>query len=295
MDDEQAKGGSSASHGIAIGANIDREQASIDCGSTLHVDHTPKLSQPISISEKQLRFRLARLEMKRAETQKLCDALLSDYDKEIAILHGYLHPALDRGDSSRPDEPEGGAVRVHSSNLSILSDADDNMEMKCEPNLSPGTSIATCDQDFSSAKKRKRFCGVWGLRQPAPKPSDDFDDDATMTDAIDILPASSFVGGTSHASMPPLRKRLSQAIPTYFAHLTGKPRRTSKVATGADVIPEVSPTHHKSQRPSSWPSSRGWRKSLGISVKALRDNFEKLALEASESVSSHPRKSVHIA
>ncbi len=93
--------------------------------------------------------------MKRAETQKLCDALISDYDKEIAILHEYLHPALDRGDSSRPDEPEGGAMQVHSSNLSILSDVEVNIEMKYEPNPSPENSIATCDQDFSFAKKPK--------------------------------------------------------------------------------------------------------------------------------------------
>jgi len=33
-----------------------------------------------------------------------------------------------------------------------------------------------------------------------------------------------------------------------------------------------------SDRPSSWPRSRRWRKSFGISVKALTDGFEKLAI-----------------
>lgn len=49
-----------------------------------------------------------------------------------------------------------------------------------------------------------------------------------------------------------------------------------KKVTCADTVAQLLITD--SDRPSSWPRSRRWRKSLGISVKALTDGFEKLAI-----------------
>ena len=63
----------------------------------------------------------------------------------------------------------------------------------------------------------------------------------------------------------------------------------SKILAGKDYGPPGMPeANQASGRPVSWPRSRRWRKSFGVSVKALRDGFEKMTIEKVEPVHALP-------
>ena len=74
----------------------------------------------------------------------------------------------------------------------------------------------------------------------------------------------------SHSSSPLLRSRPPRIPAGRAFALQGK-----KVSCN-DTIDQILFTD--SDRPTSWPRSRRWRRSIGISVKALTDGFERLAM-----------------
>lgn len=102
------------------------------------------------------------------------------------------------------------------------------------------------------------------------------DADATTSDSMDVEPAASTAQPVS-TSVSFFRK---------LSFFTGKSPKETKTAGHANFAPVIPSANIKSQRPQSWPHAEQRRKSSGVSVKALRETFEKLALESTKSTTA---------
>jgi len=73
------------------------------------------------------------------------------------------------------------------------------------------------------------------------------------------------------------RNRPSRVLLGQPSALQGRSRVTDP-SGAASLVPFESVRSPRSQRPMSYPQSQRWRKSLGVSVKALREGFERLKI-----------------
>lgn len=86
----------------------------------------------------------------------------------------------------------------------------------------------------------------------------------------------------------PVKKRISQIFTSHPPHLNRKLPAHNKVPCCKDIVPAMSQSNPGSDRPLSWPRSVRWRKSFGVSVKTLREGFEKMTVEQMEPVPPLP-------
>ena len=148
----------------------------------------------------------------------------------------------------------------------------------------------TNDQEyFPPLKKRKRVFGLYLPQERFMHKSGD-DDDATMTNAIDHLVAYSAIETISAPSVPRAKKTNSQALAARLIRMAGKSRPHSKPVCCAEVVPETPASKVKSQRPVSWPRTERWRRSVGLSIKSLRKDLEKLSLNTVELTLPQPSR-----
>lgn len=84
------------------------------------------------------------------------------------------------------------------------------------------------------------------------------------------------------------KQRLSRIFTSRLSFVTGKSSAHKNVPRCVDIPPEAPRFNHGSERPQSWPRSHRWRKSFGISVKQLRENFEKLTVDRVDHLPSRP-------
>lgn len=138
----------------------------------------------------------------------------------------------------------------------------------------------TNDDQHFPLKKRKR---ALGNRQNPQQTIGRFcdDADATMPDAMDVEPSASIAHQTS-TSVSPFKRQPLQTFPAGLSFLTRKSQMDTKAAGHTDFASEIPLANIKSQRPQSWPGTLQWHESIGVSVKALRETFEKLALGSME-------------
>lgn len=155
-----------------------------------------------------------------------------------------------------------------------------DMPLSTPRNLRHAEKHQTHNDQDPPLKKRKRVLGFWQTQQQAIGRFCD-DADATMPDAMDIVPAPATAEQTT-TSVSSFGKQIFQTFPVRLSFLTRKSQIDTKAAGHADFGSEIPSANIKSQRPVSWPRTEQWRKSIGVSVKTLRENFEKLALESKE-------------
>lgn len=84
------------------------------------------------------------------------------------------------------------------------------------------------------------------------------------------------------------KQRLSRIFTSRLSFVTGKSSTHKNVPRCIDIPPDAPRFNHGSERPQSWPRSHRWRKSFGISVKQLRENFEKLTVDRVDHLPSRP-------
>ena len=75
----------------------------------------------------------------------------------------------------------------------------------------------------------------------------------------------------------PHRNRLSRIMLGQLAAIQREPQEAKLSSNLSPKAPEQSQTHY-SERPASYPQSQRWRKSWGISVRALQDGFKNMQL-----------------
>lgn len=88
----------------------------------------------------------------------------------------------------------------------------------------------------------------------------------------------------------PIKRRISQMFTSHPSLINKKvpaPKR-SRTLPCKDIVPAMSQSNPGSERPLSWPRSSRWRKSFGVSVKALREGFEKMKIAQVEPVPPLP-------
>ena len=87
--------------------------------------------------------------------------------------------------------------------------------------------------------------------------------------------AASFAQQWNQPTMWPHRNRSSRILLGQLSALQHEPQDVG-LSSGLSPQPAQQVQKPYSERPVSYPQSRRWRKSLGISVRALREGFEKL-------------------
>lgn len=100
-------------------------------------------------------------------------------------------------------------------------------------------------------------------------------------------------GHSASNDLPSLitKQRLSRILTTRLSVMTGKSTIQRKIPACVDITPEVprfNPDTERPDRPLSWPRTRRWRKSFGVSVRQLRANFEKLTIDRVEHLPPRP-------
>lgn len=266
---------SALSRSASFGASPDEQPATIDGASQVHASR-PTEELPLPISEKQVHLAISHLQQEREEAQKQWKEQIAAIDEKITLLQARLAPSFEHSAGGHTGKPEGWAAPMPMKDIVPPSSGPQRSR--------PAAASQSNDQDWATRRKRRGVYLVRSSRKRATKRlHDNDDDDVTMTDAIDDLLFPSAVEAISAPSAPSLKQRLSQAFPARFSILTGKSRTPHKATGYAEPLPESLPSKLASQRPSSWPRTRRWRKSIGVSVRQLRENFEKLALESKDS------------
>ena len=249
-------------------ANLDGQSSIIDGASQVQtVQSTKDLLPPVLEEQK-----ILQVQQEWEEARKRWKAQKAAYAEEIASLQARLARRLELGADGHTGEPEGRAAPMPLTDTVLPSSTPQSLR-----------PVATyrANEKLPSLRKRKGAFDIWRNKKRVTKRLHD-DDDVTMIDATNYLPISSTGDATPSPPTPRLGQRLSQAFPARFSIITGKARTHNKVIDFADTLPETLPSNLDSQRPSSWPRAQQWRKSIGVSVKFLRDNFEKLALESKD-------------
>lgn len=254
-------------------ASPDGPPSIADGASQVHAIQ-PKEDWPLPILDKQARSRISQLLQEREEAQKQWKAKIAAIDEEIALLRAPLAPGFELSAGGHTGEPEVRAAPMPMTDM-VLSSSIPRIPR-------PAATYEENKQNVPSLGKRKGAFWVWPNQKRVTRRLHD-NDDVTMTDAMDDLPVPLVVEAIPALPASRLKQRLSQAFPARLSIVTGKPRTHHKATDCADALPESLPSNLASQRPSSWPRTRRWRKSLGVSVKSLRENFEKLALESKDS------------
>lgn len=95
-------------------------------------------------------------------------------------------------------------------------------------------------------------------------------------------------GSSSNDHTASGKMRMSQIFTCRQSPCNRKWPAEDKVPTCKDIVPAMSQSNPGSDRPLSWPRSRRWRKSFGVSVKGLREGFEKMTVEQVEPVPPLP-------
>lgn len=99
---------------------------------------------------------------------------------------------------------------------------------------------------------------------------------------------SGSVPNDSKSSDLPFKMRMSRILSPHASLLNKKLPTHNETLHCKDIVPAMSQSNPGSDRPLSWPRSRRWRKSFGVSVKALREGFEKINIDHSEPVPPLP-------
>lgn len=92
------------------------------------------------------------------------------------------------------------------------------------------------------------------------------------------------VPNDSKSSGFPFKMRMSRILTRRASPLNKNLPSHDEALRCKDIVPAMPQSNPGSDRPLSWPRSRRWRKSFGVSVKALREGFEKMNIEHSEPV-----------
>lgn len=88
----------------------------------------------------------------------------------------------------------------------------------------------------------------------------------------------------------PIKMRMSQIFTSNSSLINRKMSASEWTRTlpCKDIVPPLPRSNPGSERPLSWPRSSRWRKSFGVSVKALREGFEKMKIAQVEPVPPLP-------
>lgn len=116
------------------------------------------------------------------------------------------------------------------------------------------------------------------------------DDDTIMTEASHDSEPIAMMPDDPTTSNVPTKKRISRILTEPLSFITGKSPARAKIPPCDDTTSEMPMPNAGTSRPSSWPRALRWRKSIGISVKTLRDNFEKMTVERPDPLPSRPIK-----
>lgn len=116
------------------------------------------------------------------------------------------------------------------------------------------------------------------------------DDDTIMTEASHDSDPIAMMPDDPTTSNVPTKKRISRILTDRLSFITGKSPARAKIPPCDDTTSEMPMPNAGTSRPSSWPRALRWRKSIGISVKTLRDNFEKMSIERPDPLPSRPIK-----
>ena len=205
--------------------------------------------------------------------------ILTDAD-DNTLLGLEKNPSLEESlefYSSREDDGLGSAYRADREDWPMT---DLDMPLSTSGSLDQAKKHqVNNDQRPPPIKKRKRQTP----QQAIGRFNDDVD--AITPDSMDVEPAASTEQQVS-TSVSFVRKQLLQTVPTSLSFLTRKSRPDPKTDGHADFAPGTPSADIKSQRPQSWPRTQQRRKSSGVSVKALRETFEKLALESTKATTA---------
>lgn len=161
---------------------------------------------------------------------------------------------------------------------SMSEHASENTAYNVNDHVSPATSKRKRISDYFLSLKKHRVAGAIeknGSSQASSK-------DSKPTD-----PEQRF-GSSSNDHTASGKMRMSQIFTCRQSPCNRKLPAQDKVVTCKDIVPAMSQSNPGSDRPLSWPRSRRWRKSFGVSVKGLREGFEKMTVEQVEPVPPLP-------
>lgn len=136
----------------------------------------------------------------------------------------------------------------------------------------------------STSNKRKRLSNIF-LSWKKPRLAEIMARSDNVLAENDVLMSGS-IHDTQQAPVPfpsvSTKGRLSRII------TLGRSSALSKIPQCVNIAPKAPQSNPNSERPSSWPRSHRWRKSFGVSVKQLRENFEKLTIDQVEHFPQRP-------
>ena len=145
---------------------------------------------------------------------------------------------------------------------------------------SRNNTVGSHGQSSRTLSKRKRHSTLLSFKKQRTTELVAGDDHLLPQGDVDMTDVPNRLGNLANAqtrlppSPKPFTQRLSQLLP-HFVPVFRNSRVSSRITACVDITPEMSvPSELNSERPSSWPRARQWRRSFGVSVKELRDNFE---------------------
>ena len=136
--------------------------------------------------------------------------------------------------------------------------------------------------DYFPSFKKHRAIEV--IDKIGPRPT------STNFEPIDLSQNFGCASNDSAMTSLPIKMRMSQILASHSSLINRKmsaPERT-KTLPCKDIVPPLPQSNPGSERPLSWPRSIRWRKSFGVSVKALREGFEKMKIAQVEPVPPLP-------
>lgn len=187
------------------------------------------------------------------------------------------------------DEP----VQSFPTDLGATEMIDTVMSSSVSGHGSEDTAYNVNDHVFPAVSKRKRISDYFpSFKKPrvvgtADETSSSQPSSMNFTSSL-ILPKSGSVSGNPKTSGLPVKTRISQILSCHPSPLNRKLPTHAKTLPCKDIVPAMPQSNPGSNRPLSWPRSHRWRKSFGVSVKALREGFEKMKIEQVEPVPPLP-------
>lgn len=176
-------------------------------------------------------------------------------------------------------EPTEMTDRVMSS--SVSGHGSEDTAYNINDHISPAVSKRKRISDYFHSFKKPRVVGT-ADETTSPQPS-------PMNVKFSLtLPKSGSVSGNAKMSGLPDKMRISQIFNCRLSPLNRKLPTHDKTLPCKDIVPAMPQSNPGSDRPLSWPRSHRWRKSFGVSVKALREGFEKMKIEQLEPVPPLP-------
>ena len=166
--------------------------------------------------------------------------------------------------------------------FSVAGHGSEDTVHKINVDVAPAVGKRKRIPDYFPPFKRHRVAEV--IDKIGPQPT------STNCKPVDHLQKSECATNHSTTTSLSIKKRISQLLTSHSSLINTKlsaPQKTKPLSC-KDIVLPLSQSNPGSERPLSWPRSSRWRKSFGVSVKALREGFEKMKVAQVEPVPPLP-------